>query len=65
MEKEARESIVFDELVTETPAAWCLRFDGRDVWLPKSQCSVDEDEGLAEVPMWLVKKQGLEGFIED
>jgi len=65
MEKELCENIVFDDLVSVSPNAWCVSFDGRSVWLPKSKCSLDEAEGTVEVPMWLIKKLGLESYIED
>lgn len=52
--------ICFAELVRETDKAWMFKTDDGDaVWLPKSQCELDEDELLVQVPEWLAIEKGL------
>lgn len=51
--------INYDELVTETEAAWLLSIDGREVWLPKSQCRIYEKTKVIYVPEWLATERDL------
>jgi len=51
--------IPFDEIVTETDAAWLLDVGDDKIWLPKSQCDIDEDDNTIEVPEWLAIEKGL------
>jgi len=64
MEDELKERVVFDELRHTGDGAWLLRFDTEETWVPMSQCTLDEDEHVVEMPMWLIKKKGLESYIE-
>jgi len=58
--------IVFDEVVVETDKAVLMKFDKREVWLPKSQISwIDEAGGTAEMSWWLIVNKGLECFVEE
>lgn len=47
------------ELINETDAAWLFKYEGEEVWLPKSQCEWDEGAGVMKIPEWLLIKQGL------
>ena len=53
------------ELVHETEDAYLLDFDGDPlggeghVWLPKSRCDFDSDNGVVRLPEWLALKKGL------
>lgn len=51
-------SVEFESVSHETPLAYLLRFDdGREIWLPKSQCYIAPDDGGAGVltaPAWLL-----------
>lgn len=50
----------FDELIRESDSAWLIRTaDGDEVWLPKSQCELDEDDNRVDVPEWLAIEKGL------
>lgn len=40
-----------------------MSIDGRVVFLSTTWCKVDENDLTAEVPMWLVEKEGLEDYI--
>lgn len=52
---------VFVELlIRETPDAWLIltAYD-EEVWLPKSQVELDDDESVVRVPEWLALEKGL------
>lgn len=54
------ETIYFERLVHQTTDAWLIETDsGDEVWLPKSQCELDEDDNTVEVPEWLAIEKGL------
>ena len=58
-------TIDFEEIKHETDLAWLLLLDGSDpfdpvqVWLPRSQCEIDEELGVAYVPEWLAIEKDL------
>jgi len=54
--------IVYDDLVYETDKAYLLRFDDRDVWIPKSQVQDIDDEYIT-LPLWLIEEKELETYI--
>jgi len=54
--------IVYDDLVYETDKAYLLRFDDRDVWIPKSQVQ-DIDDEYVTLPLWLIEEKELETYI--
>jgi len=54
--------IPFDEFKTETPMAYGVMVDDVMVWLPKSQCEIDEFEMVVEVPEWLAIEKGIEDY---
>jgi hypothetical protein len=54
--------LVYDEIEFETESGWLLSFDDNNVWLPKSQCEIDIGRGRVEVPAWLAREKGLEGY---
>lgn len=47
------------ELIHETELAWLMLIEDQEVWLPKSQCEFDEDDGTVLVPEWLAVEKGL------
>ena len=57
--------LVYDDIIVDRDLSWLLKFDDREVWLPKSQCSIDEDEFEVIIPSWLVEENELESFILD
>ena len=53
--------IVLDCVVTyETPRAWRVEIDGREQWLPKSQCKLSEDQRRIEIAAWLWRQRESE-----
>lgn len=57
-----KEPYEYEELVHETDHAWLLRIDGEELWLPKSKCNLDEQDGRSPcvwVPNWLADEKGL------
>jgi hypothetical protein len=51
--------IEYEEIEEETDKAWLLLVEEDSVWLPKSQCSIDEDRNLIYVPVWLAEQKEL------
>ena len=49
----------YRELLDQTDDAWHLRFEGDDVWLPKSQVELDEDFDVVTMPKWLARDRCL------
>ena len=47
------------ELRHETEKAWLFYDGAREVWLPKSQCEYDPDDGTVALPEWLAMEKGL------
>jgi len=52
-------TIDYDALLHEGEMAWLIEIDGRQVWLPKSECELDEDDGTIEVPKWICDEEDL------
>jgi hypothetical protein len=53
-------NLYYQEKVTETNKAWLLDIQGEEIWIPKSQCDINEDDHTIEIPEWLADKKGLE-----
>lgn len=51
--------IDYDALITETDEAWFVEIDGRQLWLPKSQCDIDENGSTIQIPAWLCEEEDL------
>jgi len=39
--------------------SWLVVLEGEEFWLPKSQCTLSEDETTIEIPNWLAQKNGF------
>lgn len=51
------ETASYEEIVNESDAAWQIKFDDeRTLWLPKSQCEVNENDKEVYMPNWLYDK---------
>lgn len=50
----------FSDFLRETPNAVLLKFDNKEVWVPKSICEVDVDDGTVQVEEWFAIKNELE-----
>lgn len=48
------------DLIHETEKAYKVRDgDGKEHWLPKSQCEYDTNDKTFAMPTWLAKEKGL------
>jgi len=58
---DERIPIDYDGIVFETDAAWLLDMAVGEVWVPKSLCSLEEDndEKYCLVPEWMAQEKGL------
>ncbi len=56
--------VMYDAFIRETDLAWILKFENREVALPKSQCEFDEEEGIVMVPQWLIEAEELDEYIQ-
>lgn len=60
--------LAFSSVIKETPKAWYIRFPMKkdltndDVWLPKSQCEMEDGADRIWVPRWLVTEKELEDY---
>ena len=51
---------VFGEIFSSsTDLSWRFSDGDVEVWLPKSQCEWDEEEGMMTMPEWLAMEKGL------
>ena len=65
--------LAFRRLEAETDKAWLVVFDegigpkalAVQRWLPRSECHIDEDALMVEVPRWLVEAKGLESYVDE
>lgn len=52
--------IPFDDLIVDGPNAWLIRLRWVDsnftIWIPKSVGEIDIDDGIMDVPRWLMQK---------
>ena len=60
---EKLETIPVHKLVAETEKAWLVRLEEgekfRDVWFPKSRCTLAKNEKSIEAPTWLLDSKGI------
>lgn len=54
----------FRQIITDTEGVGAILFDfgGREQWIPKSVCDVDEASKQVTVEEWFVLKEGLDEF---
>ena len=51
--------INFDEVIKETALAYLIRIDEDEIWLPKSQCDMDQAGHVVDIPEWLALDKDL------
>ena len=61
---EREDDIILDlddyEIIKRVDLAICIRdASGDDTWLPLSLITIEEDNGLIRVPLWLARKEDL------
>ena len=49
----------YDEIKADKPKAWLVTIDGKDIWLPKSQCTINKEGCIITIPDWLAANNGL------
>jgi hypothetical protein len=64
MSDEKLVTLVHDGIVAENPGSIVFDFAGRHVPLSRVLIGHTWNEEEVEVPFWLVKKEGLEGFAD-
>lgn len=58
-EEQGTDIFTFESLNSETDKAWNITIDGKNYWLPKSQCSVEKKEKEVYIPDWLISKNRI------
>ena len=56
---EDKESINFDEFLTETTDAFAVRIDDESIWFPKSICRIYYKNKKVYAPTWILENKGL------
>lgn len=53
--------ITFEAIINETPKAWLLIFPNKpdEIWFPKSECEVYEQNYVVTMPAWLAREKDL------
>ena len=49
----------FEDIINETENAWLILIREEEIWFPKSQVEVDEDNNTISMPEWLATEKGL------
>jgi hypothetical protein len=49
----------FDFIKWETDKAWLVVMDGKELWFPKSQCSINTKKKIIIIPDWLATEKEL------
>lgn len=55
-------TLLWDRIEHETDDAILFAFGDEEVWLPKSQIDVDEEEGMLDIPLWLAEEKEIESY---
>lgn len=50
--------VMYDSFVKKTPDAYLLKFDDKDIWLPKSQVRIGDGKSIF-IPNWLAFEKEL------
>lgn len=53
----------YDDIIHETEAAHLFNFGGKEVWLPRSWCEVDERDKVVSLPEDRAIEKEIEGFV--
>jgi hypothetical protein len=48
----------YEAMVRETPKAYLLKIQDQELWLPKSQSEILDDE-VVQLSPWIAKEKGL------
>lgn len=62
---EVKVWLKYDRITCMFRDSTTFNFAGRDINIGNSIIKLDEKNKLVEIPFWLVKKEELEGYIND
>lgn len=51
--------VTYNKLVAETDKAMLLDIGGKEMWMPKSHCEIDEDSKTAYMTDWIAEQKGI------
>jgi hypothetical protein len=54
----------YDLIEHETNKAWLIRLSKDKIWFPKSQCILNEDKSVIEVPRWMAEEKEIEDLAQ-
>ena len=49
----------YNTIVKTTAKAWLLDIQDQQVWVPKSQCTIDSQSQIIKMPEWLAEDKNL------
>ena len=53
-------AVDYEKILIETQKAWLVGIsDDFEVWLPKSECKLDNENNIIYIPFWLVSEKGI------
>jgi hypothetical protein len=55
--------VKYEEMKHQTAKAWLLDIGGKDYWLAKSLCDLNEDDKIVTMPEWLAVEKGLDNEV--
>jgi len=62
-DRDEKFEIVYEKIEHHTEKAWLFIFGDKKVWLPMSQCDLDNGNKIVHVPTWLIEEKHLESYI--
>jgi tRNA(Leu) C34 or U34 (ribose-2'-O)-methylase TrmL len=63
MTDQEKITLVYDDIKpTRSTLADLFIFGDEEVWLPKSQITVDEESQTLDIPLWLAEEKEIEGY---
>ena len=51
--------VVYSKIVATTEKAYLLDIGGKELWMPKSHCELDEETHTAFLTDWIAEQKGL------
>lgn len=62
--KDKLVDLKFNQIVHSTDLAWLIEFehDKEAIWIPKSQCEVDEDDNIVTMRETVAVEKEIEGY---
>jgi len=60
-----RITVKYDFIKKITVLSWHLQIDRKVVYAPRSECVIDLDSKLIDMPYWLAEKAGIEAYEDE